>query len=300
VNEQEIDAQTLAALMDGRLADPLRADLLARLAASPEALEVQADAAAVLGELEPDSGKVLPLPAPASGLRRRLPIGLAAAAVIAAISLGGPLIQEARWSSPPGSARFLAPLLENGAVLPADFDLRPWTAVRGGGPEPLTPAARAARAGALGVDLEIAVWSRDTTAPRLANELAVLLGGVPAGAPVATMYRVIAQRAGAAPKEILPLLDRAAAAARELTAPDLYQLGAWGEAARIAAARRDVEFFRVRESRRALDWAARLPTLPDAARPAVERLQSRLQSPKAPDWAALNRDVAELLRVLGS
>jgi hypothetical protein len=287
--------------MDGRLADTERTELLARLAKSPEALEIHADAAAVLGELESESGKVVPLIPPKAAGGRRLPRRwLAAAAVLGGVALAGPLFYMARDLGPGGSG-FAAALREHGGPLPAGFDDRPWTTVRGAVAEPLTPGARAGRAGALSVDLEIAVWSRDTAAAaRLASELAALLGGVPAGAPVAAMYRMVAQRTAAPPEDLQPLLERAGAAASQLTETQIYQLAAWAEAARIAAARRDMEFFRARESRSVLEWASQLTTMPEAARAGVERIRSALSDPGAPNWTALDRELAGLLRVVGS
>ncbi|MGH7517281.1 MAG: hypothetical protein ACREOC_07405 [Gemmatimonadales bacterium] len=298
-----MDAEKLAALMDGRLGERERAELLARLAASPDTLEVYADTAAVVGELESESAKVLPLSPRSREANRFLPRRwLAVAAILAGVAVVGPLLQLVlRSPSRVDAGRFIAPLVEDGTPLLAGWDERPWTTVRGGdAPEPLTPAARAARAGALSVDLEIAVWSRDTMAARLATELALLLGGLPAGAPVGTMYRVVAQRAGAPPEELQPLLERARVAASKLTEPDAFQLAAWAEAARIAAARRNAEFFRTRESRSVLDWASGLATLPEAARPVVERLRSELSVGGVPDWRALDHALTELLRVMGS
>jgi hypothetical protein len=303
VNRPELDAEKLAALMDGRLNAPERADLLARLAASPEDLEVHGDAAAVLGELEPEPSKALPFAPRAADGRRRVYRWLAAAAILAGIALVGPLFQVVRRSAPPVPGRFTETLLENGALLPAGLEERPWTTVRGGGTEPLTSSALAARAGALAVDLEIAVWSRDSAAPRLAGELALLLSAVPAGAPVAAMYRLVAQRSpdvSAYPEEVRPLLQRAGAAASELTEPHTYHLAAWAEAARIAAAQRDRDFFRAGESRSALEWASQLTTLPRAERATVERIRSALSDPGGPNWTALERDLIELLRLLGS
>ncbi len=300
-----IDAEKLAALMDGRLDERERAELLARLASSEDALEIYADATAALREAEAGEAKVLPLTPPARRAERwRTPARrwLAAAAILAGVAVGGPLLWT-RVRSPVGEepGRSFAPLVGDGIGLPAGWDESPWTTVRGGGvAEPLTPTARAARVGARIVDLEIAVWSRDTAAPRLASEVAALLEGVPAGAPVATMYRVLAQRAGRSPEELEPLLERGRLAASKLVGADVFRLAAWAEAGRVAAARRSAEFFRTRESRLLLEWASRLPSLPDAAGPVVRRLQGELPPGDPPDWGALEHDVTELLRVLGS
>lgn len=305
MKEPGIDAEKLAALMDGRLDERERTELLARLAASDEAVEVHADAAAALSEVEAGEAKVLPLVPPARRAERwRIPARrwLAAAAILAGVAVVGPLLRTLLRSPDRADAgRFVRLLAAHGAGLPDQWDGSPWTTVRGGGAgEPLTPTARAARVGARVVDLEIAVWSRDTAAPRLASEVAALLDGVPAGSPVATMYRVLAQRAGGAPEELKPLLERARVAASELTGADVFQLAAWAEAGRVAAARRNAEVFRTRESRSMLERASGLPSLPEAARAGVRRVRSDLPPEGPPEWSALERDLTELLRVLGS
>jgi hypothetical protein len=71
-------------------------------------------------------------------------------------------------------------------------------------------------------------------------------------------------------------------------------LGAWAEAARLAAARHDAAFFRARATRQALARAGRLD-LP-AARAALDRLRA-ISDP--PDWASLLRGATALLAAAG-
>src|SRR5215208_5211320 len=52
VKEPTIDPERLAALLDGRLDERARSEILAQLAASEADLEVMADAAAVMREME--------------------------------------------------------------------------------------------------------------------------------------------------------------------------------------------------------------------------------------------------------
>ena len=302
MNQPGIDAEKLAALIDGRLDERERAQLLARLASSEDAVEVYADAAAAVRELESGEGKALPLSPVRRADRWRIPARrwLAAAAILAGVAVGGPLLwMRQQPSGPDEPGRFIEPLIRDpsgrGITL---SDASPWSTVRGAG-EPLTPDARAARLGARIVDLELAVWSGDTASARLATEAAALLEGIPAGAPAATMYRVIAGRAGAPAEELEPLLERARGAASELAGGELVQLGAWTQAARIAAARRDADFFRARETRSMLEWASGQGSLPEAARGAVQRVRSDLASGGPPDWSSLEPDLTELLQVLG-
>ncbi|HYR11838.1 MAG TPA: hypothetical protein VEQ60_28900, partial [Longimicrobium sp.] len=76
--------------------------------------------------------------------------------------------------------------------------------------------------------------------------------------------------------------------------------GAWAEASRLAAARRDADFFRSRASRRALERAAADPALPAAARAAVERIRASVAASPALDWVLLEREATRILASAGS
>jgi hypothetical protein len=69
--------------------------------------------------------------------------------------------------------------------------------------------------------------------------------------------------------------------------------GAWLEAARIAAARRDAAFFRAQA------WDEAAP--PSAAGADARRLLDRVRAAAAvPEWAPLQRDLDALLRLTAS
>jgi len=148
------------------------------------------------------------------------------------------------------------------------------------------------------VDLELGVRSRDTTVAQATAEIIDLIEGLPAGSPVAAVYREIRQRAaaGATPEELQQLLARGRAAVTDLAGPDLVQLGAWAEAGRIAAAQRNAEFFRAHESRSMLE---RAPGLSESALIVVQRLRSDVTL-EEPDWGKVEREFTELIRVLVS
>lgn len=234
---------------------------------------------------------------PAERARRR-PVPparwLALAAVLAAVALV-PVLWSRRGATEPGDPGRLAALLEGReAGLPAGWiDTRPWGATRGPG-DPLTPEARAVRLGVLLMDLELAARARQGDAVRLlAAQILVLLEEVPASGPTADGYRAIRDVGTASPAE---LEEGREGVAGLVVAEDLLRLGAWAEAARLAAARRDAAFFRSRETRAALDGAAELPSLSDDARAAVERIRRATREGGAPEWGSLHRALDELLR----
>ncbi|HEV7591175.1 MAG TPA: hypothetical protein VGO40_23895, partial [Longimicrobium sp.] len=167
MNGSPIDPERLGALLDGRLTGRERAELLARVAASDEGMEVFADALAVTDELEGEDRRaaeaaadprVLPFRSPVRRPAWRPGPRLALAASLAAVAVG-----VAAWgigrrgavSDDPG--RYAALLARPG--LPAGWDAAPWTAARAAG-EALAPRARAVRVGARITDLETAAAAR--------------------------------------------------------------------------------------------------------------------------------------------
>ena len=296
MTQPAIDPEVLAALLEGRLPADQRAAVVARLAASEPALDAYIDAVAAMSELEPgqmigDRGRAK---SPAGSGRWLSPRRwLALAAMLAGIGVV-PWLATRMASNRTDPGRFVALLRAPAAGLPAGWDGRPWSSVRGV-EQPVTASARATRLGARLVDLDLAVQARDTAAAALAGDIGALLEALPAAAPVTAMYRDIGQRAGAPPEELKPLLVQAGAAASQLAGPDRARFGAWVEAARIAAARGDTTFFRAAETRTALDRARGVAGLPEAARAIVPRLDSTLTLERAPDWSALERDLTALL-----
>lgn len=298
--EPRFDAERLAALLDRRLNERERAEVLEQLASSDEDISIFADAVAVARELEEAEGGAVVVPL------RRTPRTArwggrwtALAALLAALALSPWIWSRVRGGDAGAPARAVALLERGGAGLPAGWDDRPWSSTRGAG-DPLAPPARAARLGALMVDLEVAVEERDPAAQRLAAAIAAMLEEVPGAGQAVFIFHQVEKRAGEAPEALEPLLAQGWEAAERLPESGVLALGAWAEAGRIAALRRQTGFFRNPESAAALDRAAALPGLSAPARAAVERLRSGTGPDAAPDWAALERDFAELLRALGS
>jgi hypothetical protein len=300
VNEPpQVDAEKLAALLDGRLSERERATVLAQLAGSPELRETYADAIAALGTAETAGSPVVPIE---SRVRRRRWGPVAAWVGLAAVLAGVVLLPAVRGrlrSSGPGTpGDFVELLREPGAALPTGWDTPAWSSTRGPS-DPLTPEARAARIGARIVDLEVAIAARDSAAGRIAQELVLLLEGAPAGAPVAAMFREVAGKVDAPSPELTRKLDDASAAATVLAGAEQVRLGAWAEAARIAAVTRDTAFFGTDDAFRPLERARRLPVLTPPARLVVDAI-IRAKPSSDSDWRTLETHTADLLRALGS
>lgn len=303
MKEPHMDAERLAALLDGRLNERERAEVLERLASSDEAFEAYVDAVVATRELEAEdeAAGVVPL-RPVRGRpwwKRPGAQWLALAAVLAALALAPWLWTRLAAPGLDDPGGFVALLEAEDAGLPTGWEKRPWGSTRAAG-DPLTLDARAVRLGALVVDLEVAVRAGDPAAAVLAGSVAALLEGVPAAGPVAAVYREVARRAGEPAEALEPLLEQGREAVARVAGEEMVALGAWAEAARIAAARRDAEFFRTRETRATLERLEELSDSDPPARAAVERIRSALSAEGAPEWGALEGGVEGLLGAVAS
>ena len=298
-NHLPIDAERLAALLEGRLDARQRAEALESLDGSDEMRAGFADGLAVTAELEAEDAAardgVIPLRPASPRSRRAWPVTrvLALAAAVGAMAVAPWLWSRASTPGPVDPARLAVLVQADG--LPRGWAERPWPPSRGE-TDPLTPGARAARLGARLVDLELSVRAGDPASARIAAEVRTLLQGLPASGPVQAVYREVERRAGEPEDALAPLLGRGSAAVSRLAGVEGVEAGAWAEAARLAAAREDARFFRARASRAALARAA-AGTGPSAA--AAARLRARLREDGPPAWPAVEQDATALLRALG-
>jgi hypothetical protein len=72
------------------------------------------------------------------------------------------------------------------------------------------------------------------------------------------------------------------------------RLGAWLEAARVAASRHDAAFFRSRATGRVLERSTAI--VDPEERAAMERVRNAVASEPSPDWAALATALEDALR----
>lgn len=293
--------ERLSALLEGRLPDDERKEMMARLAASEDEFEVFTDTTEILMVVEEEDARaaageaerVIPLRPPARG--PRLPVRwLALAASVVGVVLISTLALPGR-GSPAYEPRQLAARVD---ALPKGWT--PPTQSGGRGPAGSTSDdALAVYAGAMLVDISVAAQSGDTARTR---ELArVLSRRADPGASSAAPLEHIAANPGAPTNSLLALVDQAAdwmVDQLDLERRPL-ELGAWTEAARLAAHRgneRGEAFFRDRATDGMLARAERVADN-DAARAAVDRVREILRvSP--PRWDSLEQELATLQREL--
>ena len=315
-----MDHNELAALLEGRL--PERDAAVAHLSVHDEDAEVFADAAAVLRELEAAEGivvvqdeddeappvdpadgvpdpKVLPLRPPSTARTWRRPPArwLALAAVLAGVLLIPLAVSRSRGPASPGDYAEL--VARRGVALPAGFDQRPWSVTRGG-PAPLAEDnKRAAKLGALQVDLELVVMGgQEGQIGPLAQQIAQVLDDVAGSGPVAALYRDIDARSGDPRDQLAETVEEAEEQLALFVDSDYFRLGGWAEAARIAALSKDAEFFRSRESRRAVRRVQALDSLDEEGRRAASSLREAAEADGEPDWPFIQTQTDQLLRSL--
>jgi hypothetical protein len=288
-------ANRLAAQRDGVLDDST--EFLDGL--SDDDLALVADIARTERELreEDEAAGVLPLrrPPPADARPARRGTGwrwLAAAAVIAAVAVSPLLWRAAQGGAVRAPSQAVALLADRGAGLPAGMEEGRWPVTRGA-EDALSETARAARLGALSVDLEMAIRAGDGERRRLlAAQARAQMDVVSplAGGGFGELAASESADAGA----LLALLRRATETASGFVDGERVALGAWTEAARLAAARRDEAFFRAAGSRRTLEDAARILAGDAAALAQVEAVRGALR-PDPPSWDELRAAVDALL-----
>jgi len=300
-----VDTERIAALLDGRLDERQRAEVLAELASSEEAFEAFVDAAAVAPELtlrgsQAGVGEQRPR-RHRNGWRGPRGRWLALAAVLAGIAIAPWSWSKLGRPDARSSEQFAVLLADAGTGLPKGWEGQPWSTMRGSS-DGLAPHARAIRLGARLVDLELAARAGDRpTTGATATDIAVLAEGLPAGGVVGALHRDIARRAGEPASRLAPAsLAAGRVAAARLAGEDLVTLGVWLEAARIAAARRNADFFRGEHGRALLARSASDVGWGEPARQALERVGAAMPAGRAPEWGALEQALTDALRVLGS
>ena len=227
------------------------------------------------------------------GIPRRAIWSLAAAAVVAGIVVA-PALSKLRGSDgDPGAFASIGTFAAAGP--PAQWDRTPWSPTRSGGDEQLPSAVRAVRLGAAITDAEVAARTSDPSLPEVAGDVQRLLAPIAAAGAVSRYYDDIAAGGVSGPAAEDRLRDGRRAIVR-LPDAESVRDGAWLEAARMAAARRDADFFATGDSRDRARRIASAAAVPAAAQGALSRI-ARGDAPG--DWAALDASLTEALRALG-
>ena len=298
------DDERLSALLDGRLDEREREELLAHLAESDDDYEVFTATAAFLREMEEENAKaeetqpqrdvivLRPRTKPRFAWARW---GALAAAVVAGLSLLGRflLFGGAALATP---AEVVANLSSPRTPLPAGWDRnRPWDIERGAGSHASGQERRAARAGALVTDLAVSIQAPDSIQTRvLARRLKEMFDRS------SSSLAAIDSGAGSSPAVLMPKLDAATRRLEEQMGKDALRLGAWAEAAYLAASRHDEAFFRDYPAGPLLDRVEKLAGDDPAAHDAARTARAALHGSGPPHWDTLTPALNHLLRAIAS
>ncbi len=294
-----IDPEQMAKLLDGRLTGAEREQLLAQLEASSDAREALGEAAAVLAELEPGGSTPIATPAKVAPLRPwRSWLGrdlLIAAAAVLMIAVALPLAKRNRTVDTLPPVDRIATLLPGGDVAPDTWRARPWREFRGSG-SPVSPRGRAVRIGAMIIELEVLAGRGDSAASGVASQIGALLNEYPGGSSAGDSYRALATARTISDPAVRAEVARIA---ETLVGAPALQLGAWLEAGRLAAARRDSAFFAPAATATALRVARSAAGDDTDARTAVTTLSAALAEPRR-DWGRVSSALDAVLAALAN
>jgi hypothetical protein len=316
VKEPRRDDERLSALLAGRLEGPERDELLAYLSTADEDLEVFAHTAAILREMDEEDaqdeganitaasppGREVPVPSMTRSTRGR-PRKTPRWAILTAIA-GLVLLWTLTW--PPGGTPGVSPMQSAmniefaGPALPFDAS-RPYEGIPGGddtrgeGNSGWTKES-AAQAGAFLVRLSLAIEARDSAATatlaRQVQERFDRQGG--------SALRKIAARAGAPAAELQPLLAEETERLEKRPDARYLRVGAWAEAARLAANQRDVAYFRSGDSADMIRLAERVTKDDPRARAALSAVQRELDAEREPNSTTLETHLIALLEAIAT
>lgn len=294
INDQSLSPELCAAFLDGKLDESARDRVLARLARSDEDLAVIADAAAVLASTETTEGSYAKVP---GAWLRRVPdrwvlVGLAAAVLLAVIGVWELTSRGSTAHEKPSIVELASGIASSSR--PTSWSDDAWAVTRGpydGGSE----TVRAARIGALLVDVGVALSTADTSHAHLVAELARLLDAYPAGGAAAMAARNL-RATGNQQADRSPFTD-VVSASLGLATPDALNTGAALEAARLAALAHDSQFFRGGAALRTVSAAAGHDRTAAQTRDELLRLERDAASGSV-DWAGAISRLTDLLRSL--
>lgn len=310
MTQNELDPETIAAFLDGRLDALQRERVLVILARSPGAYDLFVEAIRARDALEPEETPASAdrdadgAPAttrsgegseePASAGRKSVPgwVPLATAAVLAVVIGVGVL-------KGPGSFQAGVEDLDPTALaegVPSGWEAQPWSVVRGTSTGRLTAASVAFRMGVRAVDLEVALaLDQPDVALYLATELESLAGEVEVGPPLELRYRMVAgaiaqgegsEEARAATADLTEYLDA-----------ERVRLGRWAELGRIAALTGDRDYLAALRGMPSVPEPSELTPEAIEAVAALEELLAR--NVDAPDLPAAASAFEALIRAFG-
>lgn len=321
MKEPRLDDERLSALLAGRLEGPERDELLAHLSTADEDLEVFAHTAAILREMEEEDAredrgvreegpgtKAPPPPPPETlvpsmsrstrGWPRKTPRWAVLSAVAGLVVLGW-LVWPRSGAPDVTPLRLAMDVGDAGPGLPFDASRPsqgiPGESTRGEGASDASPES-AARAGAFLVRLALAVQERDSAATATLALQAQQRFDPQGGRALQDIHA----RAGDPTAELQPLLEQATERLEDRLDADYLRVGAWTEAARLAARQRNAAFFRSPDGESMLGFAEGLTEDDGRAREAVAAVRRQLPRDGRADWVALETELDAMLDAFAS
>jgi hypothetical protein len=299
VKEPKEDDERLSALLEGRVQGGQREGMLAHLAAAEDDYEVFTGTARVLRALEEEDARARRPPVVPSmgrgGWRApelRTVVVVVTGTVVLLLGLGWVLLGRSPSDT---QDPFQLAMRADPAVrgLPVDWKLPAPSGAARGQSSGARRDARAVNAGAMLVDLAVAVRARDTGQTQMLAER--LSGQLDPGANDTPLQR-ISDYPGAPMDSLTALLAQATARLSNRRKP--LELGAWLEAARLAASARNSDFFQDGVSGGMLGRAERTARGDEATLRAVAEVRAALPAGSAPRWEALEQGLGRLLSEL--
>jgi len=289
----DVDAERLAALIEGRLPPDERERVLAAIDASPGLRDAYADALAALGAMTPPPVRAVPRWNFLASLTPLQKLEVAAAAIVL-VAISPTVFRQFVSPNVPDTHDAIASLAISDSAATSVLNQPVWGVTRGDGEGALAPDARGIRVGAAIASYELRQSIGDSLSAAAALEVAALLESTPGGAIAANAWRAIGDAsAGTASSMSVArhLAEQVAGAAR-------VRLGAWLQGARFAAAASDSGFFSARAARSVSKSAISMDERAETEFAA--RQFEQIVSARPRDWAATSTAVEELLRLLGA
>lgn len=272
----KIDPEKLAALLDGRMNEADRRELMSRMANSPEDLALIADVAAARRDSNPGVAPISDAPSRRVGWRMGGRGWMAIAAGIVGIT----------------TVTVLARRDSSGTrALPKDLDFVMWDRSRGSGAASASSyGARSWRVGARITDLELAITARDSVKTRaFAGEIRDLLAD-PRLIGAQAYFGRVADSPRADPRDLTSYLREGRSALVTPLDTNVIRLGAWVERARVAAHQGDSAFFKTAASRQSVSDLVALNA------PYARELAAAIN---AANLSVVKDKLAELLQAVG-
>lgn len=298
MKESKEDDERLAALLEGRVQGDQREGMLSHLAAADDDYEVFAGTARVLRALGEEDARAHSRPR----LRSMRRGGWRAPKIRTVVVVTGTivLLLGLRWALRERTL-FIMPDPVQLAMradpdvrgLPADWRLPTPSGSARGTSSSAGRDAVAVNAGAMLVELAVSVRARDTAQTQMLA--ARLSGQLDPGASDTPLQRIY-ENPDAPTDSLAELLAQATARLADRHEP--LELGAWLEAARLAANGQNSAFFEDGLNAGMLGRAERLARGDKAALAAVAEVRAALQVGRAPQWDALENAFGKLLSEL--